>query len=118
MTIKQYAHRICTECGIKPQNVGYTYTVEAILMLYEDRSYSAYGITKRLYPSIAEKYGSTWCRVERAMRHAISTGKSKHTNSNFILSAVSFIDYCKEQEETEENYQQAKRAIFDSLMLG
>lgn len=117
MTIKQYAHRICTECGMRPQNVGYTYTVEAIEMLYNDRSYSVYGITKRLYPAIAQKYGSTWQRVERAMRHAISTGVSTHNNGNFIMCAVSFIDYCKEVEETEDNYQRAKQEIFDSLMI-
>lgn len=30
-------------------------------------------ITKELYPAIAEKFGSTVSRVERAMRHAITT---------------------------------------------
>ncbi len=61
-------------------------------------------ITKTLYPSIAEKYGTTPSRVERAIRHAIelawsrgsvqniselfgytvSINKAKPTNSEFI----------------------------------
>ena len=61
-------------------------------------------ITKQLYPDIAEKYGTTPSRVERAIRHAIevawgrgqvdavesifgytiSSAKGKPTNSEFI----------------------------------
>ena len=61
-------------------------------------------ITKQLYPSIAEEYGTTSSRVERAIRHAIevawgrgsmdtindlfgytiNAGKGKPTNSEFI----------------------------------
>ena len=117
MTIKQYAMRICTECGMRPQNAGFTYTVEAIILFYENRSYSTYAITKRLYPDIAHKYGVSWSAVERGMRHAISNSRSKHNNSNFIMCAVNFIDYCKEMDENEENFQQAKNEIFENLMI-
>jgi two-component system response regulator (stage 0 sporulation protein A) len=61
-------------------------------------------ITKQLYPTIAQMYGTTASRVERAIRHAIevawnrgntdtlnglfgytiSNGKGKPTNSEFI----------------------------------
>lgn len=61
-------------------------------------------ITKQLYPAIAERYGTTPSRVERAIRHAIevawargkkqavenifgytiSASKGKPTNSEFI----------------------------------
>lgn len=61
-------------------------------------------ITKQLYPAIAEQYGTTASRVERAIRHAIevawsrgsvetinelfgytvSAGKGKPTNSEFV----------------------------------
>ena len=61
-------------------------------------------ITKQLYPTIAQMYGTTASRVERAIRHAIevawnrgkietinelfgytiSAGKGKPTNSEFV----------------------------------
>ena len=64
------------------------------------------GITKELYPEIAEKYDSTVSRVERAIRHAIEVSwnrgnwdlmedifghsvdidKAKPTNSEFIVT--------------------------------
>ena len=34
-------------------------------------------VTKELYPSIAEKYGTTSSRVERAIRHAIEVAWSR-----------------------------------------
>lgn len=72
-------------------------------MAIEDESLCR-AITKRLYPAVARKHGSTSSRVERAMRHAIESawdrgdvevlntyfgytihnGRGKPTNSEFI----------------------------------
>lgn len=91
------------EIGIPPHVKGYGYLREAVTMIYNDISILN-GITKVLYPSIADKFNTTPSRVERAIRHAIEVGwtrgnidvisqvfgytvhvsKSKPTNSEFI----------------------------------
>lgn len=116
MTTKQYAYRICIECGMRPQNSGFQYFVDAIEMVYNDRSYTERYMTKRLYPDIGKKYGITGSCVERCMRHAVENSRSIHNNTNFILSALCFIDYCQSGEESEENYQRAKAEVFDSFL--
>ncbi|MCQ4085876.1 sporulation transcription factor Spo0A [Saccharibacillus sp. JS10] len=94
---------IINEIGIPVHVRGYKYLREAITMVYHNIEILG-SITKTLYPSIAEKYGTTSSRVERAIRHAIelawargsvqnmselfgytvSINKSKPTNSEFI----------------------------------
>ena len=91
------------EIGVPAHIKGYQYLREAIMMSVNDIEMLS-SITKVLYPTIAEKYGTTSSRVERAIRHAIevawnrgrmetlnslfgytiSTGKGKPTNSEFI----------------------------------
>lgn len=60
------------EMSIPASMLGYTYLKEAIIMVTEDQSILR-GVTKRLYPAIAEKFQTTPARVERAMRHSIET---------------------------------------------
>ena len=84
---------------------GYQYIRDGIMMLYE-RPDVIGGITKELYPEVAEKYSTTVSRVERAIRHAIEVSwnrgnwqlmeeifghsvdidKAKPTNSEFIVT--------------------------------
>lgn len=91
------------EVGVPAHIKGYQYLREAIMLSVQNREMLEY-ITKGLYPAIAEKYGTTPSRVERAIRHAIevawnrgradtleavfgytvSDGKGKPTNSEFI----------------------------------
>ena len=91
------------EIGVPAHIKGYQYLREAI-MLSVNNNEMLNGITKALYPAIAEKYETTPSRVERAIRHAIevawsrgrmetldalfgytiNTGKGKPTNSEFI----------------------------------
>lgn len=79
---------------------GFRYLQEAIKMEITSRSLSE-GITKVVYPVIANKYSDSPSRVERAIRHAIETAwyRSKHpdlvqwliekpTNSEFIAFAA------------------------------
>ena len=74
-------------------------------MIVYDRPDIVGGITKELYPEVAEKYDTTVSRVERAIRHAIEVSwnrgswdlmeeifghsididKAKPTNSEFIV---------------------------------
>lgn len=91
------------EVGVPAHIKGYQYLREAIMMVVNDIDVINQ-ITKQLYPNIAEKYGTTPSRVERAIRHAIevawgrgqtdtvenifgytvSASKGKPTNSEFI----------------------------------
>ncbi len=91
------------EVGVPAHIKGYQYLREAIMMVVGDIEVINQ-ITKQLYPDIAEKYGTTPSRVERAIRHAIevawgrgeqttvesifgytvSAQKGKPTNSEFI----------------------------------
>ena len=60
------------EMGVPANMLGYAYLKEAIGMAAEDPSIIR-GVTKRLYPAIAEKFLVNSARVERAMRHSIET---------------------------------------------
>lgn len=94
---------IIHEIGVPAHIKGYQYLRSAILMAVNDMDILN-SITKQLYPSIAEEYGTTASRVERAIRHAIevawgrgsmdtindlfgytiNAGRGKPTNSEFI----------------------------------
>lgn len=69
-TSGEILNEILLELGIPHHIVGYRAMVEAILAAKNDRSILDM-ITKRLYPHVAEKVGSTPSRVERSIRHAI-----------------------------------------------
>lgn len=60
------------EMGVPAKLTGYGYLKEAINMAVVDQSIMR-GMTKRLYPAIAEKFETTPARVERAMRHSVET---------------------------------------------
>lgn len=61
---------------------GYTYIKSAVLLAIEDPSMLE-GITKRLYPAVAKRAGTTGPQVERAIRHAISTAWRKGGGRSF-----------------------------------
>lgn len=91
------------EVGVPAHIKGYQYLREAIMMVVNDIDIINQ-ITKCLYPQIAQRFGTTPSRVERAIRHAIevawgrgeptvmenifgytvSAAKGKPTNSEFI----------------------------------
>jgi len=94
---------IIHEVGVPAHIKGHKYLREAILLVMKDNELIN-GITKQLYPIIADKFHTTSCRVERSIRHAIDVawgrgkmetlqtvfgytinmGKGKPTNSEFI----------------------------------
>jgi two-component system response regulator (stage 0 sporulation protein A) len=61
---------IIHEIGVPAHIKGYHYLREAILLVINNMDLLG-GITKELYPMIAEKFNTTPSRVERAIRHAI-----------------------------------------------
>jgi two-component system response regulator (stage 0 sporulation protein A) len=62
--------RIIHQMGVPAHIKGYGYLREAILVAFRDVD-TLNSVTKVLYPKIADKYGTTPPRVERAIRHAI-----------------------------------------------
>ncbi|MGI6487212.1 MAG: sporulation transcription factor Spo0A [Syntrophothermaceae bacterium] len=61
---------IIHEIGVPAHVKGYQYLRDAIMLVVEEINFLG-AVTKELYPAIAEKYGTTPSRVERAIRHAI-----------------------------------------------
>lgn len=78
--------------GIPAHIKGYQFLREAIKMSIENPEIIN-SITKRLYPSIAEKFETTSSKVERAIRHAIEVawnrGKIENINSLFGVKVYS-----------------------------
>ena len=103
VTIDERISNIFMSIGIPPHIKGYAYLREGIKLAVEDPSYIN-NVTKRLYPQIAEKYGTSSSKVERGIRHGIEVawnrrrldainavfgvrvyvGTEKPTNSEFI----------------------------------
>ena len=99
MKVTEIIHQIGVPAHIK----GYQYIRDAIIMAINDDDIIN-AVTKRLYPAVAKKHGTTSSRVERAIRHAIEVawdrgdvdvlnsyfgytihnGRGKPTNSEFI----------------------------------
>ena len=103
--IKLKLTKLLHELGVPSHIKGYEYIREGIIELYNDPSIIG-GITKELYPEIANKYNTSVSRVERAIRHAIEVSwnrgnldlmeeifghsvdidRAKPTNSEFIVT--------------------------------
>ena len=93
--------------GIPSHIKGYQYIRESIMLIYRN-PYIIGGITKELYPEVANRYKTTSSRVERAIRHAIEVSwnrgdyeymeelfghsvdydRAKPTNSEFIATVA------------------------------
>ena len=78
--------------GIPAHIKGYQFLREAIKMAIQEPEIIN-SITKRLYPSIAEKFETSSSKVERAIRHAIEVawnrGKIENINSLFGVKVYS-----------------------------
>ena len=72
------------EIGVPAHIKGYQYLRDAIIMSVNDME-MLNSITKILYPTIAKKHQTTPSRVERAIRHAITT-TFQYGNKEFINS--------------------------------
>ena len=102
-SIETMVTNIIHEIGVPAHIKGYQFLRDAILLTMNEPEYIN-AVTKRLYPEIAKKNGTTASRVERAIRHAIevawdrgdietlqkyfgytvNSAKGKPTNSEFI----------------------------------
>lgn len=64
------------ELGSPDHLSGHPYTVQAILLVAQNRTYID-NITSGLYPALAVMFDTTASRVERAMRHLVETTWSR-----------------------------------------
>lgn len=95
--------------GVPASLLGYNYLKEAISIVLEDPK-AINRVTKQLYPTVAESYGSTASRVERDIRRAVehvfahtdyaivheyfgnmSSDSGKLTNAQFIAGVAEYI---------------------------
>ena len=99
--------KILHELGIPSHIKGYQYIRDGVYMIFDNPDMIG-GITKELYPELANKFDTTVSRVERAIRHAIEVSwnrgnwdlmeeifghsvdidKAKPTNSEFIVTVA------------------------------
>ena len=95
------------ELGVPSHIKGYSYIRQSIMEVFYHPDVVG-GITKELYPKIAEEFNTTVSRVERAIRHAIEVSwnrgnwdlmqeifgysvdidRAKPTNSEFIVTVA------------------------------
>lgn len=112
LTVTEILHQIGVPAHIK----GYQFLRDAILFTMQDPEYIN-AVTKRLYPEIAMRNGTTASRVERAIRHAIEVAwdrgdvdtlnsyfgytihnlRGKPTNSEFIAMIADKMRLSKKQ---------------------
>jgi two-component system response regulator (stage 0 sporulation protein A) len=68
--------RILRKCCISPRHRGYACIFESVeLMFYQEDSDQP--LTKKIYPNVAKKQGTTAVRVEKNIRDAIRGGWEK-----------------------------------------
>ena len=97
--------KLLHDLGIPSHIKGYQFLRDAVKMLFDDSNIVG-GITKELYPELANKYNTTVSRVERSIRHAVEVSwnrgdlklmenifghsvdidRAKPTNSEFIVT--------------------------------
>jgi len=74
--LEYHISRVMNQLGIPAHIRGYLYLRKAIGLVVNDISLLG-GITKTLYPKVAEEFDTTDTRVERAIRHAIEVAWDK-----------------------------------------
>ncbi len=92
VTLEEKISRIFINVGIPPHIKGYSFLREGVKMAVEEPEIIN-SITKRLYPSIGEKYKTTASKVERAIRHAIEVAwnRGRIETINSILGVRAYV---------------------------
>ncbi|MDR3240149.1 MAG: sporulation transcription factor Spo0A [Clostridiales bacterium] len=79
---ESFVHGVLHNIPISTHLKGYTYLKEAIALSISNGK-MLHGVTKILYPTVAQVCQTTPTRVERAIRHAIETAWSKGYGHNY-----------------------------------
>lgn len=78
--IEKQVTELILGAGIPPHLPGYRYLREAIVQTVLGGGRAQSSLTKVLYPTIAGKFNTTPCRVERGIRSAIESAWSRSDN--------------------------------------
>lgn len=91
-TLDEKISKIFINVGIPPHIKGYSFLREGVKMAVEDPAIIN-NITKKLYPSIGQKFETTASKVERAIRHAIEVAwnRGRIDSINSILGVRAYI---------------------------
>lgn len=92
VSLEEKISKIFINVGIPAHIKGYVFLREGVIMAVQDPSIIN-NITKKLYPSIGEKYNTTASKVERAIRHAIEVAwnRGRIESINSILGVRAYI---------------------------
>ena len=92
MSLEEKISKIFINVGIPPHIKGYVFLREGVKMAVEDPNVIN-NITKKLYPTIGERYDTTPSKVERAIRHAIEVAwnRGRIENINNILGVRAYV---------------------------
>ncbi|MBR5900288.1 MAG: sporulation transcription factor Spo0A [Clostridia bacterium] len=92
ISLEEKISKIFINVGIPPHIKGYSFLREGVKMAVEDPAVIN-NITKKLYPSIGEKYQTTASKVERAIRHAIEVAwnRGRIETINNILGVRAYV---------------------------
>ena len=92
MSLEEKISKIFINVGIPPHIKGYSFLREGVKMAVDDPDIIN-NITKKLYPSIGEKYNTTASKVERAIRHAIEVAwnRGRIETINNILGVRAYV---------------------------
>lgn len=92
VSLEEKISKIFINVGIPPHIKGYSFLREGVRLAVEDPEIIN-NITKRLYPSIGEKYNTSASKVERAIRHAIEVAwnRGRIESINNILGVRAYI---------------------------
>ena len=92
ISLDEKISRIFINIGIPPHIKGYGFLREGVKKAVENPEIIN-SITKKLYPSIGEKYNTTPSKVERAIRHAIEVAwnRGRIESINSILGVRAYV---------------------------
>lgn len=92
VSLEEKISKIFINVGIPPHIKGYVFLREGVKMAVEDPNVIN-NITKKLYPTIGERYDTTPSKVERAIRHAIEVAwnRGRIENINNILGVRAYV---------------------------
>jgi len=96
LSVDQKVTQILHKMGVPPHLKGFAYLRDAVI-LYLREGYYAGGLTKEMYPALAEKYKTTMSGVEAGIRNALAAAW-KHGNTEFIRTLCE--PYCEDRMPT------------------
>lgn len=92
--------------GVSAGIKGFNYIADAI-QIFDERGTNI-GITRELYPAIAERNNTTPSRVERAIRHAFERVRSYRGNPDVINHYIG-MDNCENSSSLKQLYMMLRR---------